>query len=483
MRREFLLNLFFLVFVNILIKPFYAFGIDLRVQNVVEQGDYGLYFAIFNFSYIFQIIGDLGIHQYNNRTLSQNPSIFYKYFPHFLFIKGGLAMLLILVGALTAWLIGYRALAFKMTVLMLINQVFITLIFFLRSNIAALGHYRLDSLISVSDKVWMIILGIIFLYTPLKADFRILDFVYIQLVSFGVTLLLAWIILRRLKRGKITFTWKPKLWLVLIKKSIPYALVVLLMTLYTRVDGVMIERILGGEEGKIEADVYAFSYRLLDMCSMLSYLFASLLLPMFARLLKEKKELKALLEFAFRCMWVLTISASVTIAFFSEEIGGSLYSEYNSYVGNVLWMLILTFNMGGIIYVFGTLLTAAGRLKGMNILFLITIACNIILNSILIPIWGAWGAAFATILTQGLVAIGEMILVMKWLNWWFSIRFWLQILVFGLGVCGINYAVCHLSIMWELSFLLVGALSLLFAFISKMIDIRLLLQLVKNKKA
>jgi len=482
MRREFLLNLLFLVFVNILIKPFYTFGIDLKVQNLVGGVDYGLYFALFNFSYIFQIVGDVGIHQYNNRTLSQNHTIFYKYFPHFLMIKGGLAVLLILLGTVTAWLIGYRAMAFNMAILLLINQVLITLTFFLRSNIAALGHYRLDSLVSVSDKLWMIILGVIFLYTPLAADFSILDFVYIQLTSFSITLVTAWVILRRIRKRKIHFYWQPTLWWVLIKKSVPYALVVLLMTLYTRIDGVMLERILGGEEGKAQAGVYAFSYRLLDMCSMLSYLFASLLLPMFARLLKQRKELLALLEFAFRCMWVLTITASITIAFFSEQIGLGLYIEYDNYVGEVLWLLILTFNMVGIIYVFGTLLTAAGRLKGMNILFFITIACNIILNSILIPIWGAWGAALATIFTQGLVAIGEMILVMRWLKWWFSSRFWVQILLFVAGVCLINYTMIHLSIIWELSFVLVGALSLLFAFAIKMIDIRLLLQLVKNKK-
>ena len=33
MNREFLLNILFLVLINLLIKPFFIFGIDLTVQN------------------------------------------------------------------------------------------------------------------------------------------------------------------------------------------------------------------------------------------------------------------------------------------------------------------------------------------------------------------------------------------------------------------------------------------------------------------
>ena len=41
MNREFILNILLLVFINLLIKPFFIFGIDLTVQNRVGE-DYGL---------------------------------------------------------------------------------------------------------------------------------------------------------------------------------------------------------------------------------------------------------------------------------------------------------------------------------------------------------------------------------------------------------------------------------------------------------
>jgi hypothetical protein len=84
MKKEFLFNLILLVGINLLIKPFYAFGIDLQVQNRVGLSEYGLYFALFNFSFLFQILTDLGIQQYNSRFIAQNPALASKYLPHFL---------------------------------------------------------------------------------------------------------------------------------------------------------------------------------------------------------------------------------------------------------------------------------------------------------------------------------------------------------------------------------------------------------------
>ena len=80
MNREFFINVLFLIFVNLLIKPFYIFGIDRTVQNTVAPGDYGIYFALFNFTFLFQIINDFGIQNFNNRNIAQYNQLLDKYF-------------------------------------------------------------------------------------------------------------------------------------------------------------------------------------------------------------------------------------------------------------------------------------------------------------------------------------------------------------------------------------------------------------------
>ena len=90
MNKEFSLNIIFLISINLLIKPFFIFGIDRTVQNVVGTETYGVYFTLLSLTYLFGIINDFGIQNFNNRSISQNPSLLQQYFPNILAIKKNL---------------------------------------------------------------------------------------------------------------------------------------------------------------------------------------------------------------------------------------------------------------------------------------------------------------------------------------------------------------------------------------------------------
>ncbi|MFI5220594.1 MAG: polysaccharide biosynthesis protein, partial [Bacteroidia bacterium] len=61
MQKKFITNLGFLLFLNLLIKPFWILGIDRSVQNTVGAEIYGQYYALFNFSFLLNILLDIGI--------------------------------------------------------------------------------------------------------------------------------------------------------------------------------------------------------------------------------------------------------------------------------------------------------------------------------------------------------------------------------------------------------------------------------------
>ena len=90
MKREFTINIILLLFINILIKPAYIFGIETEVQNIVGTEAYGMYFAYFNFVFLFQFINDPGLQNYNaqliakNRESVSNAQVFlFDHFHHF----------------------------------------------------------------------------------------------------------------------------------------------------------------------------------------------------------------------------------------------------------------------------------------------------------------------------------------------------------------------------------------------------------------
>lgn len=484
MNREFLLNLVFLISINLIIKPFYVFGIDLKVQNVVEN--YSLYFALLNFSYIFQIFSDLGIQQYNNRNIAQHDYLFDKYFPHILGLKGGLSIVFLGLSLGSALLLGYGLEELYLLIFLLLNQVFITFTFFFRSNISGLQHYRLDSILSVLDKLLMMLICVPLLWGPWVAFFQIEWFVYAQTAAFGLTALISFALTRRYLKGKLNLYWNRPLLSAILKQSIPFSLVVLLMNIYTRIDAVMIERLLHNsitKEGIEQGNIYAAAYRLLDAINMICFLFAGLLLPMFARMLKNKENIQALWKLSSSLMLVITVSFSVAVCFNAPEIMSLLYVNYNPSMAEVLILLMIGFNSIGIIHIVGTLLTANSNLMAMNVVFVVGIVINTCSNYFLILEYGAWGAAISTIMTQSFVALAELELARRAFSVSLNGVFLVQILAFILGVGLINWSLQALATPWFLSFVLAGLFSVIWALITKIIDVRSILGIIKTKTA
>ena len=87
MQKKFLTNLSLLLFLNLLIKPFWVFGIDRTVQNLVGVESFGFYYIVFNFSFLFNILLDLGITNFNNRNIAQNHHLLSKHFSGILLMK------------------------------------------------------------------------------------------------------------------------------------------------------------------------------------------------------------------------------------------------------------------------------------------------------------------------------------------------------------------------------------------------------------
>ncbi len=112
LRHKFVTNLILLVFLNLLIKPFWVLGIDRTVQNVVGAENYGFYFALFNFSMILNILLDLGITNFNNRNISQHRFLVRKHLSNIIGLKLILAIVYAVFSLVAAAVIGYSRIQF-----------------------------------------------------------------------------------------------------------------------------------------------------------------------------------------------------------------------------------------------------------------------------------------------------------------------------------------------------------------------------------
>lgn len=411
MLRQFFRTAVLVLSLNVLVKGVYLFGIDRTVQNVLPPEDYGLYFTLFNFSWLFQIVADFGLQNYNSRELSQARARLVKYFPQLFLLKLALCGLYLTVVLLAGMVWGYERIAIGLLAMIGINQALQSLQLYLRSNLAGLGQYQADSVVSVLDKGLVILIcGGLLVWLP---QFRIEYFILSQTAAWLLTLGITYVLLRARLRG-IRWRWRPKTLRVLLRRSAPFALVVFLMTIYTRIDAVMLERL--HPDGRTEAAVYAMGYRLLDAANVFGFAVAGLLLPMFARQLGKREDVRPLLFGSGGAVLVIAVLAAMIIGQWATPIVTWLYVNGGPEGGTVLQYLMVAFvaTSGG--YVFGTFLTAAGNLLRLNGLFLLGIVLNVGLNWWLIPSQGAIGAALATAGTQWLILAGQLFLATRLLN-------------------------------------------------------------------
>ncbi|HYG16528.1 MAG TPA: oligosaccharide flippase family protein, partial [Bacteroidia bacterium] len=292
MQQKFLSNFTLLIVLNMLVKLFWVFGIDIAVQNTLGLSVYGDYFALFNYTFILAIIAEAGINNYSNKVIASEPAKLSYYLANILILKAGLFILFMLSLAVFSFVLGYSTQQLGLLLIIGINQGLITFYNYLRSNVSALHLFKTESFLSVSDKLVMILISAALLWwNPFSTSFTIYTFAWVQVVGLVAGVFICFAVLWRFIKVSEFNVSRAKMKEIL-KYSYPYAILITLMSFYTRLDSVMIERIL--PDGAREAGIYANGFRLLDSLSMFAVLMSNLLLPMFARLIHRKQPLNAL---------------------------------------------------------------------------------------------------------------------------------------------------------------------------------------------
>ncbi|MFC2087424.1 polysaccharide biosynthesis C-terminal domain-containing protein [Bacteroidota bacterium] len=429
MRKSFIVNLVFLLTLNFLIKPFWIFGIDRTVQNITGSVSYGFYFSLFSFSLVFYNLLDLGITNYNNREIAQHNQLLKKYFSNIFGMKVLLGIMYFVFCMILGLFIGYSLKQLSFLFVILFNQFLSSFILYLRSNVSALYYFKTDSILSVLDRLLMILICGFLLWSKfIKTEFKIEWFVYAQTASYVLTFLTALLIVLA-QTGRLRFRIDIRYAIIILKKSFPYALLILLMSSYTYFDSVMIERLL--PEGKYQTGIYAQSFRIFNALAMFALLFANLLLPMFSRMIKNKEPVDQLVHLSFTMLFIVSFLSAVSSIFYREEIMNLLYDDVTNESLSVFSILILGFIAVSTTYIFGTLLTANGNLKHLNRMAVLGVFLNVGLNLLLIPKFYALGAAIASLFTQFVTAGIQVILSVKIFQFKTNWKYIIKLLVFS----------------------------------------------------
>jgi O-antigen/teichoic acid export membrane protein len=485
-KKKFIFDLAILLILNLLIKPFWTLIIEPKVQGQIGDVNYGEYFVIFNFSLLLSIFLDFGLTYFNNKNIAQNRHLLSKHFSKMLGLKvalGGFYMVM-------TFLVGYFILDFHLKLLLILcfNSFLLSFILFLRSNLQALHMFRVDSIVSVLDRVIMIIilLGMLlhlFDNSFFDASVSLQSFVYAQTIGYALTAVIAFIIVLN-KTHTFRLNWDRKFNRLILKKSIPYAILFLLMAFYNRLDSVMIEKLLPGDLGKQQSGIYAKGFRLLDAANQIAYLFSIQLLPLFSRMIKHRENIENVVKLSFTLLLTPALIVSVSTIFYAKPFFHKIYTG-DTLGYEILSVLMNCFTAISLSYIFGTLLTASGNLKKQNIVAVGGIIVNVVLNLILIPRYMAFGSAISSLVTQLTTGLLQVYLCYKIFNFHFNKKLLTSLVLFIAGLFVINIIFSRdlntEDNRWILNFVLMLTFSVLLAFVTGMVNPKSVLRFIKYK--
>lgn len=192
---------------------------------------------------------------------------------------------------------------------------------------------------------------------------------------------------------------------------------------------------------------------------------------------KDKKRLTQGIKLLYKYSFVITMPAFLTILVFSsltikllfgaKYIAGSFALQI--LLIGILFLLISTIN--------NTILAAIGKPGAVTKSFLIIAGINIVLNLLLIPLFGIEGAAAATLISYLLLLVLSTIFVVRYIRIKIPVFDWIKTALAGVlfaVVAFILRKILVLNVWLELIIIIfvAGTVYLLLAYLLKLLDIR-----------
>ena len=234
------------------------------------------------------------------------------------------------------------------------------------------------------------------------------DAIWAAVAASGSLLLNAfWMLIRYLqdfKVFKLSFNWQ--LCQKIIRASLPIAISSFMITIYYSMDTVM----LGFIRTEEEVGWYTAAYKFLNIAIVPMGIFVQALLPTLSNAYGNQVLMKQRATILARVLLLIGVPISATGIVFAPEFIKLLYGS--SYLAASSALMLLMVNVFFIYFntVYGNPLVAWDQQKNQMYVIVAGGVTNVILNFLLIPKYGIEGAAFATLLSEVIVILGQSFL-------------------------------------------------------------------------
>jgi O-antigen/teichoic acid export membrane protein len=381
-----------------------SFLFQLLVVNTLGGEQFGQYSIVLGWAGLFSVLGDVGVTQYFAREVARDRNETARYFWDVVTLRLILAVVASVVTTAGAIAYGYST-------EIVIATLLYTVSYFLQAFLAPLlsiitGNERVDiaSLFEVVGQVIFMVAGALFLFAGK-------DFLWLVIAAFfnlPILILLAIWIVRRNNFGPPRFHINPRMWWNLLISGLPFGLIQLSLSFAFRVDTV----ILSGHVPDEHVGWYNAAYNLTLTLLTLSRTFNTAVLPTLAREHTHNPDTVRIWYFtSVKVLLFISLPIAVGGMVMAYSITDLLYRP--ELIPAFIPLSILVWDIPFVMYhtFCGNITQSIKRERSAAFVYGSLGVINFILNMIFIPRLGIVGAAFVTVLTDMVGAIGYYLLL------------------------------------------------------------------------
>ena len=388
------------------ISKLLAYGVIVILSRTLGPEGLGQYSFIFYYVGLLGIFSDMGVGYYFMREVARDKSRLRDILPDVLGFKIVLAAInfIIIVGITLflpkpEWIKVLIVLAGAEAMLTWVSLVFVNLMY-------AYEVTKYEAIARALERFWAFFVGgaVLYLFKSLAP--------FIIAILAGYTLRESLRIKFGMKfvRGNIRIRFNPSRCRDLLKKSYPFWLIGLFVLIYSRTDTVMLSLM----RGDYETGIYRGAYALIEVSFFIPSIVISTTMPSMARLWTEdKKTLEVLFRKSFQLLLLIGIAGTAGYYIFAKI--GVLFVFGEKFLPSVPILHILAFAVPFMFLnsLLGSYMNATGRELTFTKITGFTALLNVLLNYLLIPNYGAKGAAVATVVSYGVANVLNFIKTLK----------------------------------------------------------------------
>lgn len=305
-----------------------------------------------------------------------------------LLVFGGLALL--------APLLGYDKTTVQAITILGLALVFDAVANSYHAALAGFERMELSALLNIANTLMTVVFG----GTVLALGWGLIPLIWAYFAAKGVTLVLAQVVLRRLA-VRTTVGFEAELMGTLMAGAWPFFITSLFIILYARLDIVMLSLL---RDEVADVGYYNAAYKLMEGMGLLAASFVTAVYPVLARLfVDEPDRLWRVYRRSLRYLLAFVLPAAAGLTVVASDLVPALFGATFAPAATVLMILVWGQALDGLNPLLSQTLRATDRertvawIAGVGALF------NFLANLALIPRFGLYGAAVATVASFALV--------------------------------------------------------------------------------